>query len=86
VSFYLFFWVLIGLNTTSVLTGLFTNFSAGRIGRDTKLPPQFGQIPFSTFSTHSAQKVHSKEHIFASLESGGSNLLQFSQVGRKANI
>ena len=31
----------------------------GRIGRGTKPPPQFGQTLDSTFSTHSAQNVHS---------------------------
>ena len=32
---------------------------AGRIGRATKPPPQFGQTFFRRVSTQSAQKVHS---------------------------
>ena len=32
---------------------------AGRIGRGTKPPPQFGQTLLSSFSTQAAQKVHS---------------------------
>jgi 3-dehydroquinate dehydratase-2 len=32
---------------------------AGRIGRGTNPPPQFGQTSCSTFSTHAAQNVHS---------------------------
>jgi hypothetical protein len=32
---------------------------AGRIGRGTKPPPQFGQTLWSLVSTHFAQKVHS---------------------------
>ena len=32
---------------------------AGRIGRGAKPPPQFGHTSWSSYSTQSAQKVHS---------------------------
>ncbi len=35
------------------------------MGRATRLPPQFGQIPASFPSAQLAQKVHSKEQILA---------------------
>jgi hypothetical protein len=63
----------------------FLQFIDGRIGRGTNPPPQFWHTFSKTFSTHSAQKVHSKEQIRASSESGGSGLLQFSQVGRSSS-
>jgi hypothetical protein len=40
--------------------------AAGRIGRLTKLPLQFGQTPPNTFAAQSAQNVHSKLQIRAS--------------------
>jgi hypothetical protein len=58
----------------------------GLIGLGTKPPPQFGQTLPKTLSTHSAQNVHSYVQIRASSESGGSDLLQFSQVGLSSNI
>jgi hypothetical protein len=58
----------------------------GRIGRGTKPPPQLGQTSCSTVSTHCVQNVHSYEQIRASSESGGSGLLQFSQVGRSSSM
>ncbi len=45
--------------------------TAGRMGRETNPPLQFGQIPTKIVSTHRWQKVHSNEQIIASLESGG---------------
>ena len=66
--------------------GYFSNLLVGRCGRDTKLPPQFGQTLFSTVSTHDAQKVHSNVQIIASSDSGGKFLLQHSQFGRNSNI
>jgi hypothetical protein len=56
-------------------------FAAGRIGLGENPPPQFGQTFSSTCSTHALQNVHSKLHIIASPASGGSALLQCSQVG-----
>jgi len=49
-------------------------------------PPQFGQTFLRIFSTHERQKVHSKEQIIASVEFGGSGVLQFSQLGLSSSI
>jgi hypothetical protein len=46
--------------------------------------PHFGDILCKL--TQSLQKVHSKLQIIAALESGGSGLLPFSQVGRSSSI
>lgn len=62
--------------------GFFANLLAGRRGRGTNSPPQFGQRPESRSSTQRTQNVHSKEQILASLESGGRSMLQHSQFGR----
>ena len=48
------------LRTTRLLDGgYFSSLFEGRIGRGSKLPPQFGQIPERTPPTQSLQKVHS---------------------------
>ena len=47
---------------------LFFQFLTGRIGRETKPPPQFGQTLCSILSTQSEQNVHSKLHILASVD------------------
>ena len=57
-----------------------------RKGLRSNPPPQFGQTCLSSFSTQSAQKVHSYEQINASLESGGRCLLQCSQFGFSSSI
>ena len=62
------------------------NLSAGRIGRRTNSPPQFGQRPLSTLSAQSAQNVHSKEQIRAARLSGGRSRSQHSQFGRNSNM
>ncbi len=61
-------------------------FLAGRIGRGTNPPPQFGQTLPSPSSTQGAQKVHSNEQIRASRELGGSGLLQCSQLGLSSSM
>src|SRR5262249_39415765 len=58
----------------------------GRIGRGAKPPPQFGQTLCSTFSTHSAQNVHSKLQMRASVAPGGRSLSQYSQLGLSSNM
>src|SRR5258708_3653910 len=58
---------------------------AGRIGRGTKPPPQFGQTLCSFVSTQSAQNVHSYEQMRASVEAGGRSLSQYSQFGRSCS-
>ena len=61
-------------------------FVAGLIGLGANPPPQFGQTSCRTRSTQLTQNVHSYEQIRASSESGGSFLLQCSQVGRSSSI
>jgi hypothetical protein len=61
-------------------------FLEGRIGRGTNPPPQFGHTLFNTVSTQWAQNVHSYVQIRASVEAGGSALLQFSQVGLSSSM
>jgi hypothetical protein len=61
-------------------------FCAGLTGRGAKPPPQFGQTFSSTPSTHAAQNVHSYVQMRASGASGGSGLLQFSQVGLSSSM
>jgi len=75
-----------GLNTRSLDAGYFTSIAGGLIGRGEKLPPQFGQRPSNRVSTQSRQNVHSNEQIIASVECGGSRLLQCSQVGRSSSM
>lgn len=77
---------------TTVLAGSFPRklspfqFVAGLIGRGTNPPPQLGQTLSRTRSTQVTQNVHSYEQIRASSESGGSDLLQCSQVGLRSSI
>ncbi|BAN28213.1 hypothetical protein BRPE64_ECDS00550 (plasmid) [Caballeronia insecticola] len=54
------------LKTRSTEAGCLASIASGRIGRATKSPPQFGQIPFSTLSAQSEQNVHSNVHMRAS--------------------
>ncbi|CAN5670857.1 hypothetical protein BH11PSE12_BH11PSE12_26860 [soil metagenome] len=77
---------LIELCTRAVDGGFFAKRAAGRIGRGTKLPPQFGQIPFKVISTQAVQKVHSKEQICALAADGGKSQSQRSQLGRSCSI
>jgi len=74
------------LNTRFVDAGYLASIAAGRIGRAEKLPPQLGQLPRSTVSAQSVQKVHSKVQIIASGESGGRSLSQHSQPGRSSSM
>jgi len=75
-----------GLKTRSVDGGDFASMAAGRLGRPTNSPPQFGQCPFNWLSALEEQKVHSNEQIRASVESGGRFLSQHSQLGRSCSI
>jgi len=72
------------LKTRFVEAGKRASLSAGRIGRGTKLPPQFGQTPFNGPATQSWQKVHSNVQIIASGLSGGRLRSQHSQLGRRS--
>jgi hypothetical protein len=71
-----------GLWTFVVDAGYFASFAAGRRGRATNSPPQFGHTPPSRPSAHAAQNVHSKEQILALSASGGRSASQHSQDGR----
>ena len=68
-------------STRFVDGGFLSNLSAGRIGLRVKFPPQFGQMFSSFVTTHSLQKVHSKLHIIALVDSGGRSISQRSQLG-----
>lgn len=66
--------------------GYLSSKSFARIGREIKFPPQLGHRSFSSVATQSLQKVHLKEQIIASSESGGRSLSQHSQFGLSSNI
>jgi hypothetical protein len=70
-----------GLNTRTSEAGLFLSLTAERRGRDTRSPPQLGQIAPSRISAQEEQNVHSNEQIIATAESGGRSTLQHSQLG-----
>jgi hypothetical protein len=73
---------LCGLSTRVVDAGLRSSSLAGRTGRRTNSPPQFGQrASGSRSAAQLVQKVHSKEQIKASVASGGRSLSQHSQFG-----
>jgi hypothetical protein len=61
-------------------------FVEGRIGLGTNTPPQLGQTFPRTLSTQTTQKVHSYEQMRAPSDSGGSALLQCSQVGLSSSM
>jgi hypothetical protein len=56
------------------------------MGRFTSSPPQLGHIPCNLVAAQLRQKVHSKEQIIASAESGGRLALQHSQLGLSCNM
>ena len=76
----------IGWTKRSLLAGYFARRCDGRVGRFSKPPPQFGHTFNKTVSTHSAQNVHSKVQIMASLLSLGRSLPQCSQLGLSWSI
>gem|GEM_PF-984153 len=71
-----------GLKTRVVEPGNFSSLAAGRDGRGSNSPPQFGHVPARRPLAHSLQNVHSKEQMRASAESGGKSRLQHSHLGR----
>jgi hypothetical protein len=72
--------------TRSVDPGKRASADAGRIGRATRLPEQFGQIPPNRLSVQSAQNVHSNVQMRASVLSGLKSRSQHSQLGRRASM
>jgi len=75
-----------GLKTRTVDEGLAASFAAGRRGRGSNSPPQFGHTPFRRRSAQVAQNVHSNEQIRASGDSGGKSASQHSQDGRISSM
>jgi hypothetical protein len=74
------------LRVRAVAAGKASNSPAGRIGRRTSSPPQFGH-PLANFDpAQSAQNVHSKLQIIAAADSGGKFRSQHSQFGLSSNI
>lgn len=74
------------LRTLFVEGGLAASFDAGRRGRATSSPPQLGHLPANTSVAHDAQKVHSKEQMYAPLDPGGKSRSQHSQFGLSSSI
>lgn len=72
--------------TRSVDAGYLSSNAAGRIGRNSRLPPQLGQAPANTSSAQSLQNVHSNVQIMACRDSGGRSRSQASQLGRSCNM
>ena len=75
-----------GLRTRTVDAGCLTRPAAGRLGRATSSPPQFGQAPRNRSAAQAEQKVHSNEQMRASVESGERSRSQHSQFGRRSSI
>jgi hypothetical protein len=75
-----------GLRYRSVEPGASASICAGRLGRSTRLPAQFGHTPCSTLVAHSRQNVHSNVQMNASPLVGGKSQSQHSQFGRNASI
>jgi hypothetical protein len=72
--------------TRVVDAGYLANAAAGRRGRSTSSPLQFGHLPPNKPSEHVTQNVHSNVQILASVESGGRSRLQHSQFGLSSSI
>jgi hypothetical protein len=75
-----------GWFTYSSAASRFGIFSGARRGRGSNSPPQFGHLPFSQLQAQDAQKVHSKEQMRASVDSGGSAHWQVSQFERISSM
>jgi hypothetical protein len=70
-----------GLRTRSVEAGKLANLRLGRIGLATSAPLQLGHMLLSLSVAQVEQKVHSKEQMRASVDSGGRSKSQHSQFG-----
>lgn len=81
-----FYETVLGLKIRFVETGYFSNKLVGLIGRGVKFPPQLGQISLKIEVAQSAQKVHSKVQIIASVASFGKSLPHCSQHGLISSI
>jgi len=58
---------------------------AGRMGRRTSSPPQFGQTPCRTFSAQLRHQVHSYVQMSTSGDAGSRSRSQHSQFGRSSS-
>ena len=65
--------------------GYLSSNDCGRMGLDSKFPPQFGHRLSYTTSAHWRQNVHSNVQITASEASGGRSRSQCSQFGRNSS-
>jgi len=72
--------------TRRVDAGAFCSLFAGRRGRLSSSPPQFGQKPSNFCSAQVAQNVHSNEQINAFSADGGKSVSQHSQFGRSSSM
>lgn len=70
-----------GRTTRLVDGGSTSSRWAGRMGRLTSSPPQFGQTPCRTFSAQSRHQVHSYVQISTSGDAGSRSRSQHSQFG-----
>jgi hypothetical protein len=68
----------------SVEAGNLSSTAPTRVGRASRMPPQFGHEPPRRSSAQSGQKVHSKLHILAAAPADRS-LSQHSQLGLRAS-
>jgi len=75
-----------GLKTRTGDGGFASSFDAGRRGRGSNSPAQFGHWLFRRRSAQVAQNVHSNEQIRASGDSGGKSASQHSQDGRISSM
>jgi hypothetical protein len=75
-----------GFRTRTDEGGYASSFDAGRRGRGSSSPPQFGHTPFRRRSAQVAQNVHSNEQILANGDSGGKSASQHSQDGRMSSM
>jgi hypothetical protein len=79
-------WQPAGLKIRLVDAGCFASNSAGRDGRRTSSPPQFGHLNPSFDSAQAVQNVHSKVQMNASEDVGGRSVSQHSQPGLSSSI
>jgi hypothetical protein len=75
-----------GRTTLVVDGGLTVSRRAGRMGRLTSSPPQFGQMPSRMFSAQSRHQVHSYVQISTSGDAGSRSRSQHSQFGRSSSM
>ena len=78
-------WAQPGRTTRLADGGSTASRRAGRMGRRTSSPPQFGQMPCRTFSAQSRHQVHSYVQMSTSGDAGSRSWSQHSQFGRSSS-